>query len=604
MESNIKINDMVVRFANVNGTGSASANNLFAKAVFRMGIPVSPKNIFPSNIQGLPTWYEVRINDQGYLGRRDGIDITVSINPQSMWEDIQNAASGGYFIYDNTKELPADWRRDDIHFIGIPMTKLCADNFTNPRHRQLFKNIVYVGALATLIKIDWEVLTGIIKDQFKKVEKLIPPNILALELGRNYIVEHVAYPIHLQLASRNLTAGKIMMDGNAAIGLGAVYGGATVAAWYPITPSTSVVNAFEKFANKLRIDQESGKKKFAIVQAEDELAAMGMVMGATWNGARAFTATSGPGVSLMSEFLGLAYFAEIPVVLVNVQRGGPSTGMPTRTQQADIISSAYASHGDTKHVLLFPSDPKECFEMSIQCFDLADQLQTPIILMTDLDLGMNDHLSSSFEMVEIPKEYDRGKVLSAEQLDALEVFGRYLDLDDDGVCYRTLPGTHPTKGSFFTRGTSKDEMARYTEKGDAYVRNVDRLLKKWETTKSLVPAPDQYAKGKKGTSGILYFGTSKHSVEEAIDLLELENHHLEGLRIKAFPFSNEIKAFIDQMEKVFVVEQNRDAQMRSLLINELEIAPMKLVSILNYDGQPITADFIVNGIKTEILELV
>ncbi|MEY2949505.1 MAG: hypothetical protein RLZZ248_706, partial [Bacteroidota bacterium] len=412
MESNIKINDMVVRFANVNGTGSASANNLFAKAVFRMGIPVSPKNIFPSNIQGLPTWYEVRINDQGYLGRRDGIDITVSVNPQSMWEDIQNAVSGGYFIYDNTKELPADWRRDDIHFIGIPMTKLCADNFTNPRHRQLFKNIVYVGALATLIKIDWEVLTGIIKDQFKKVEKLIPPNILALELGRNYIVEHVAYPIHLQLATRNLTAGKIMMDGNAAIGLGAVYGGATVAAWYPITPSTSVVNAFEKFANKLRIDQESGKKKFAIVQAEDELAAMGMVMGATWNGARAFTATSGPGVSLMSEFLGLAYFAEIPVVLVNVQRGGPSTGMPTRTQQADIISSAYASHGDTKHVLLFPSDPKECFEMSIQCFDLADQLQTPIILMTDLDLGMNDHLSSSFEMVEIPKEYDRGKVLS------------------------------------------------------------------------------------------------------------------------------------------------------------------------------------------------
>lgn len=604
MDSRIKVNDMVVRFANVNGTGSASANNLFAKAIFRMGIPVSPKNIFPSNIQGLPTWYEVRVSEKGYLGRRDGIDITVSVNPQSMWDDIQNVESGGYFIYDNTKELPADWRREEVHFIGIPMTRLCAEHYENPRHRQLFKNIVYVGALATLIKIDWEVLTGIIKDQFKKVEKLIPPNIKALELGRDYILDNVGHPIHLQLESRNLTAGKIMMDGNAAIGLGAVFGGATVAAWYPITPSTSVVNAFEKFANKLRIDSATGKKKFAIIQAEDELAAMGMVMGATWNGARAFTATSGPGVSLMSEFLGLAYFAEIPVVLVNVQRGGPSTGMPTRTQQADIISSAYASHGDTKHVLLFPADPKECFEMSIQSFDLADQLQTPIILMTDLDLGMNDHLSTSFETMEVPIEYDRGKVLSAEQLDAMEVFGRYLDVDEDGVCYRTLPGTHPTKGSFFTRGTSKDEMARYTEKGDAYVRNVDRLMKKWETAKTLVPGPEHYSGGKNGTMGLLYFGTSKHSVEEAIDLLAAANHNLEGLRIKAFPFNEEIKAFIDQMERVFVVEQNRDAQMRSLLINELGVAPHKLVPVLNYDGQPITADFVVEKVKTGIVELV
>jgi 2-oxoglutarate ferredoxin oxidoreductase subunit alpha len=604
MDSSLKINDMVVRFANVNGTGSASANNLFAKAIFRMGIPVSPKNIFPSNIQGLPTWYEVRVSEKGYLGRRDGIDITVSVNPQSMWEDIQNVESGGYFIYDNTKELPGDWRREDVHFIGIPMTRLCAEHYENPRHRQLFKNIVYVGALATLIKIDWEVLTGIIKDQFKKVEKLIPPNIKALELGRDHIQQHVAYPIHLQLESRNLTAGKIMMDGNAAIGLGAVYGGATVAAWYPITPSTSVVNAFEKFAGKLRIDSATGKRKFAIIQAEDELAAMGMVMGATWNGARAFTATSGPGVSLMSEFLGLAYFAEIPVVLVNVQRGGPSTGMPTRTQQADIISSAYASHGDTKHVLLFPADPKECFEMSIQSFDLADQLQTPIILMTDLDLGMNDHLSAALECEEEPKEYDRGKVLSAEQLDAMEVFGRYLDVDEDGICYRTLPGTHPTKGSFFTRGTSKDEMARYTEKGDAYVRNVDRLMKKWETAKDMVPRPEHYSGGVNGTMGLLYFGTSKHSVEEAIDLLAAANHHLEGLRIKAFPFNEEIKGFIDQMERVFVVEQNRDAQMRSLLINELGVAPDKLVSVLNYDGQPITADFVVKKVMASIVELV
>ncbi|MEY2904517.1 MAG: hypothetical protein RJA52_533, partial [Bacteroidota bacterium] len=412
MENISALNDMVIRFANVNGTGSASANNLFAKSIFRMGIPVSPKNIFPSNIQGLPTWYEVRISEKGYLGRREGIDVMVCVNPQSMEEDVASVKPGGYFVYDNTKNLHKEFIRKDVHYIGIPMTGMCMEHFTDPRHRQLLKNIIYVGALSSLLNIDWEVLTGIIKDQFKKVEKLIPLNIKAFELGRDYVHKHYNYPLGLRLEKRDLTKNLVLIDGNSAVGLGAVYGGATVAAWYPITPSTSVVDAFSKFAYKFRIDEASGKRKFAIIQAEDELAAIGMVMGATWNGARSFTATSGPGVSLMTEFLGLAYFAEIPVVLVNVQRGGPSTGMPTRTQQADLLSTAYASHGDTKHVMIFPSTPKECFEHTALSFDLAERIQTPVIVMTDLDLGMNEHLCPAFTWDD-SKIYDRGKVLNA-----------------------------------------------------------------------------------------------------------------------------------------------------------------------------------------------
>lgn len=590
------VNDLVVRFANVNGTGSASANNIFAKSIFRMGLPVSPKNIFPSNIQGLPTWYEVRISEKGYLGRREGIDLMIAINPQSLTKDIASVRPGGYLIYDNTKKLYDELLRDDIHYIGIPMTALCREHYTDPRKRQLFKNIVYLGAVATLINIEIQVVQDIISEQFKRKPKLIPPNFQALELGVNYVKENYAYPLPIRLERRDKVGDNILIEGNAATALGSIYAGATFMAWYPITPSTSVAKAFEKYAKQLRVDPETGKNKFAIVQAEDELAAIGMVIGASWNGARAFTATSGPGVSLMNEFIGLSYFAEIPAVLVNVQRGGPSTGMPTRTQQPDILSSAYASHGDTKHVLLFPSTPKECFDLAVAAFDLADRLQTLIFLMTDLDLGMNDHMSPPLTWDE-KQAYDRGKVLSAEELEAGVEFGRYLDVDGDGIPYRTIPATHPTKGSFFTRGTSRDEYARYTEDGADYVRNVDRLLRKWDTAKTLVPAPELYQAENDRAAGLIFFGTTTYAALEAMELLEAEGILLDAMRVKAFPFHKDVEDFVAQHETIYVVEQNRDAQFRSLLINELGVAPDRLVPILNYDGMPITADRIMQLIK-------
>ncbi|MFI5141860.1 MAG: 2-oxoacid:acceptor oxidoreductase family protein, partial [Bacteroidia bacterium] len=449
-----KVNDFVVRFANVNGTGSASANFLFTKAIFRMGIPVTPKNIFPSNIQGLPTWYEVRISEKGYLGRREGIDLMVAVNPQSMLNDVKSVKPGGYFLYDSSKKLHDQFIRPDINYIGIPLMIMCNEAYSDARQRQLFKNIVYVGALIALFDIEFEVVEGLLADQFKGKEKLIPSNVKALKLGIDYIHKNFKYPLDIRVERRNLLGDSIMMEGNAACGLGAVYAGATFAAWYPITPSTSVVEGFSEYAEEFRTDKITGKKNVAIVQAEDELAAIGMVIGANWNGARSFTATSGPGLSLMNEFLGLAYFAEIPAVLVDVQRTGPSTGMPTRTQQSDILEAAYASHGDTKHVLIFPSTPKECFELMADSFDLAEQLQTPVIVMIDLDLGMNDHVTPPL-VWDDKREYNRGKVLDAAALEKVEKFGRYLDVDNDGIPYRTIPGTHPSKGSFFTRGTSR-----------------------------------------------------------------------------------------------------------------------------------------------------
>jgi 2-oxoglutarate ferredoxin oxidoreductase subunit alpha len=595
----VKVNDFVIRFANVNGTGSASANYLFCKSIFRMGVPVTPKNIFPSNIQGLPTWYEVRVSEKGYLGRREGIDIMVCVNPQSMLADVGNVKTGGYFLYDSSKPLHSQYIRDDIHYIGIPLMEMCNDAFTDPRQRQLFKNIIYVGALAALLNIDFKVFESLLAEQFAGKEKLIAPNIKSLQMGVDYIHEHYKDPIDIRVENRNLVGDSIMIDGNTACGLGAVYGGATVAAWYPITPSTSVIESFMNFSDEYRIDPETGKRNVAIIQAEDELAAIGMVIGANWNGARSFTATSGPGLSLMNEFLGLAYFAEIPTVLIDVQRTGPSTGMPTRTQQSDTLEAAYASHGDTKHVLLFPSTPKECFEMTADAFDLTEQLQTPVIVMTDLDLGMNDHMSKPFQWDD-HREYKRGKVLDAEALEGIARFGRYLDVDGDGIPYRTYPGTHPTKGSYFTRGTSRDEYAVYTESGDTYVRNMDRLMKKWNTAKEYVPAPHLYQEENLSTIGVLFFGTSEYSSEEAIDLLKTEGVQLDAIRIKSFPFNQTVEDFIHSHDKVFVVEQNRDAQMRSLLMIELGINPEKLIPVLNYDGLPITADQIVNSVKSGI----
>ena len=597
--NNKKINDFVIRFANVNGTGSASANFLFTKAIFRMGIPVTPKNIFPSNIQGLPTWYEVRVSEKGYLGRREGIDLIVAVNPQSMLADIKSLRSGGYLLYDSSKKLHSEYLREDINYIGIPLMEMCNENYTDARQRQLFKNIIYVGALAALLSIEFKEIEGLLAEQFKGKEKLIPANIKALNLGMDFIYKNFKYPLEFHLERRDLLKESIMIDGNSACGLGAVYAGATVAAWYPITPSTSVVEAFNDYSKELRIDKISGKKNVAIVQAEDELAAIGMVIGANWNGARAFTATSGPGLSLMNEFLGLAYFAEVPTVLIDVQRTGPSTGMPTRTQQSDILEAAYASHGDTKHVLLFPSTPKECFDMTIECFDLAEQLQTPIILMTDLDLGMNDHISAPF-VWDDKREYNRGKVLDAEALENIEKFGRYLDVDKDGIPYRTIPGTHPTKGSFFTRGTSRDEYAIYTEDSDAYQRNMDRLIRKWNTAKDLVPEPQLYQKSNNCEVGILFFGTSTYSAEEAMDQINHNGVIVDAIRIKSFPFNNTVEQFINEHKKVFVIEQNRDAQMKSLLMIELQIDPNKLISVLNYDGMPITAENILKQVSNKI----
>ena len=587
------VNDFVIRFANVNGTGSASANGMFAKALFRMGLPISPKNIFPSNIQGLPTWYEVRVSEKGYLGRRGGVDIMVSVNPQSIKQDIDCLEAGGYFIYDNTKPLDLRIQREDINYIGLPLTEICLREYNDPRKRQLFKNIIYVGALAALLDMDFEVLTGLVSDQFKGKEKLIAPNIHALELGYQYAQENFHCPLGIRVERRDLVTDKILMEGNAALGLGAVYGGATVAGWYPITPSTSVVEGFEKYARRLRIDPGSGDNKFAIVQAEDELSAIGMVIGAGWNGARAFTATSGPGVSLMAEFLGLAYFAEVPAVLFDIQRAGPSTGMPTRTQQSDVLAAAYASHGDTKQILLFPATPKECFEMAAASFDLAEHLQTPVIVLSDLDLGMNDNLSEPLQWDD-STVYDRGKVLTKDDLENTDKpVGRYRDIDDDGICYRTYPGTHPTKGAFFTRGTSRDEDAIYTEKPEHYVHNMQRLLKKWQTAKQFVPTPIRYGNGPSDAgsekAGMLFFGTSTDASLEARDLLATQGIALDALRVRAFPFNHQVEAFIAEHERVFVIEQNRDGQLRSLLINECEIDPAKLDAVLHYDGMPICA---------------
>ncbi len=603
MKRDIKTNKFVIKFANVNGTGSASANSLFSKAIFRMGIPISPKNIFPSNIQGLPTWYEVRVNENGFLGRRGGIDIMVCLNPQSMERDVAELQPGGYFIYDSSKPIDKILLRNDIDFIGVPFMEHCREAYKDARHRQLFRNVMYVGSLAALLDIELDVLKGLIGEQFKGKEKLIAPNVKALQMGYDVAKKLHECPLAFRLSRRDKVGNRILVDGNSACGLGAVYGGATVAGWYPITPSTSVIDSFAKYCRKLRVDPETGEKNFAIVQAEDELAAIGMVIGASWNGARAFTATSGPGLSLMNEFLGLAYFAEIPSVLVNVQRAGPSTGMPTRTQQSDVLYSAYASHGDTKHICLYPSTPKECFEFTATALDLAEHFQTPVLVLSDLDLGMNEHMSEPLEWDD-ERTYDRGKVFTADDLETMEEpFGRYLDIDADGIPYRTLPGAHPTKGAYFTRGTSKDEYATYTEDGKKYVDNMERLQRKWETARHNVPKPDIRTTGKPCNVGVIYYGTSEASTLEALHHLDrLHGISLDSLGIKAFPFSDEVEDFIEQHEYVFVVEQNRDAQMRTLLINEFEFTPHKLISLLHYDGSPITARFIRHIIRDNILQ--
>jgi 2-oxoglutarate ferredoxin oxidoreductase subunit alpha len=589
------VNDFVVRFANVNGSGSASANELFARAILRMGVPVSPRNIFPSNIQGLPTWYEVRVTEAGHLGARGGVDLMVAMNPQTWDKDLTMIEPGGYLFYDSTKPMPPSKFRPDITVIGVPLTAICNREYTDPRQRQLFKNIMYVGALSALLDMDVKAIEQLISEQFKGKEKLFDANKNALHLGRDWAMLNLECPIGLRVQRADKVGDRIFMEGNSAAALGALYGGATVCAWYPITPSSSLADAFTSYARKLRVDPETKKMNVAIVQGEDELASMGIVVGAAWNGARAFTATSGPGVSLMTEFLGLAYFAEIPAVLFNVQRAGPSTGMPTRTQQCDVISCAYASHGDTKHVLLFPEDPKEAFEFGALSFDLADRLQTPIFVMLDLDIGMNHRLCHPLTWDDTRK-YDRGKVMTAEMLDAGKEFGRYLDVDGDGIPYRTYPGTHPTKGAYFTRGTSRDRYARYTEEGAPYADNMQRLLRKFETAKDLVPRPLLANTDKPTRYGVIYYGSTAPAMDEANLTLKAAGKNLDLLRVRAFPFHHTVEDFIADHDFVFVVEQNRDAQLRSLIVNECGIDPARLVPILHYDGTPITARFIAKSI--------
>ena len=595
-------NDFVVKFANVNGSGSASANQLFAKSILRMGVPVASRNIFPSNIQGLPTWFEVRVSGASHLGRRGGVDLMVAMNPQTWDQDIKSIEPGGYLFYDSTKPMPLAKFRDDITIIGIPLTEICNREYTDPRQRQLFKNIIYVGALSALLDMDVIEIEKLIGEQFKGKDKLIAPNVHALHMGRDYARANLRCPIGLRLKRSDAVGNRIYIDGNSAAALGCVYGGATVAAWYPITPSSSLAEAFSRHCHRLRVDPATGKNRFAIIQAEDELASIGMVIGAGWNGARAFTTTSGPGISLMQEFIGLAYFAEIPAVIFDVQRGGPSTGMPTRTQQADITSCAYASHGDTKHVLLFPEDPRECFDFGALAFDLADRLQTPIFVLLDLDIGMNDWLCEPFAWDDT-KRMDRGKVMTAAELESGKDFGRYLDVEGDGVPYRTYPGTHPTRGAYFTRGTTKDRYARYSEEGPVYVDNMERLLRKFDTAKTLVPRPVPRRAREPTKRGVIYFGSTTPAMHEALHTFDAQDVHLDALRVRGFPFSDEVFEFIAAHDQIFVVEQNRDAQLRMLLINEGDVDPAKLTAVLHYDGTPVTARFIVREISKRLLAL-
>jgi len=590
------INDFVVKFANVNGSGSASANSMFAKAVLRMGVPVAVRNIFPSNIQGLPTWFEVRVTEAGHLGRRGGVDLMVAMNPQTWDKDVAEIEPGGYLFYDSTKPMPDSRFRTDITVVGVPLTAICNAAYTAARERQLFKNIIYVGAVASLLGIEIDVIETLLAEQFEGRDRLIKANVAALHMGRDWVADNMG-PLGLQVRRANAVGDRIFIEGNQAAGLGAIYGGATVCAWYPITPSTSLAEAFTSYCQDLRIDPVSGKANFAIVQAEDEIASIGVVIGAGWNGARAFTCTSGPGISLMTEFIGLSYFAEIPAVIFDVQRGGPSTGMPTRTQQSDLIGAAYASHGDTKHPMLLPMDPGECFTFAALAFDLADRLQTTVFVMLDLDMGMNEWLTEPFSWDDT-RRMDRGKVMTHDELEAGRDFGRYLDVDGDGIPYRTYPGVHPTKGGYFTRGTSRNPYARYSEEGSVYVDNVQRLLRKFETAKSLIPAPELHPASAHTRDGVIYYGSTGPALHEALGLFESQGRQLNALRVRGFPFASEVDDFLASHDRIFVIEQNRDAQLRTLLMAENGGDPYRLIPILHYDGTPITARFIVASISS------
>ncbi len=593
-----RINDFVLKIATVNGTGSASANGLLLKALFRMGIPVTGKNLFPSNIQGLPTWYEIRANRDGYMSASGRVDVMVAMNAQTYQKDLKEVSPGGFLIYDSTWPRESTMNREDITVLGVPLSKLCNEAFSVARIRILMKNVAYAGVLAALMDIDLGLVKTLLEETFASKPALVESNLQAIMLGYDYAQENFTCPLPVRAEPMGDNSGNIMITGNEATGLGCLYAGATVGAWYPITPSTGVMDSFTKYCEKFRIDAETGDHLFCIIQAEDELAAAGMVLGANWVGARAFTPTSGPGISLMSEFIGFAYYAEIPSVFIDVQRVGPSTGMPTRTQQCDVMLCAYASHGDTRHPILFPANPHECFEMAVTVFDLAERLQTPVFMLSDLDIGMNDWMIPELTWDDSYRP-DRGKVLGTEDLAKMERFVRYLDVDGDGITYRTLPGEDP-KGAYFVRGSGHNRYGAYTEDSDEYQDVMDRLLVKWETAKTLVPDAVLSKANRPTSLGIVAFGSSDGAVIEARDSLEEQGIHADYLRIRAFPFTREVKNFLRQHDTVFVVEQNRDAQMKSLLMLEYNDIADRLVSVLHYNGMPIPSDCVVQGVTRHL----
>jgi len=592
-----QINDFAIKIATVNGTGSASANTLLMKSIFRSGIPVMGKNYFPSNIQGLPTWYEIRVTKQGYVARSGTVDLMVAMNAETYARDVKEVSPGGYLIYDSTWPRPSLLKREDITVLGVPLAKLCNENFNGVRTRILMKNICYAGVLAALLDLDLEQIRSLLAETYAKKPQLVDSNMKAIQLGYDYAKQNFQCPLPLRVEKMSKTAGHIMIDGNTAAALGCVFAGATVAAWYPITPSTSLMDAYKAFCDRMRVDPETGRKNFAFIQAEDELAAIGMTIGAMWNGARAFTATSGPGVSLMSEFIGLAYYAEVPAVIFDIQRVGPSTGMPTRTQQCDVMAAAYASHGDTRHVCLYPSNPEECFYMAAQAFDLAERLQTPVFVMSDLDIGMNDWMCRDLKWDDSYRP-DRGKVLGKEEIEKLEKFYRYFDKDGDGIAYRTFPGVHP-KAAYFTRGSGHTQFGTYTEDSAEYQIVLDRLLRKWETAKKLVPRAIIDATAGSDI-GIVSIGSCDGAIHEAIDVLKTHGVRVNYMRVRAFPFAEDVERFLAAHKTVFVVEQNRDAQFRSLLALETKVEKAKLLPLLHYSGLPISSTFIVDGVLAHV----
>jgi 2-oxoglutarate/2-oxoacid ferredoxin oxidoreductase subunit alpha len=590
------INDFAFKIGTVNGTGSASANGLLMQAIFRMGIPVTGKNVFPSNIQGLPTWYEIRVSEDGYTARPEHVDLVVALNPETYAKDVAAVREGGYLLYDSSWPLDDKLIREGITILGIPFGKLCVENFEGDRNRTLLRNIVYVGALAALLEFDMDVVGEMLREKFAKKRALLDANFRAIRLGFDYAkaTYECPLPFHLQRLGVDKTKDSILIDGNAAGALGAVFAGATVGAWYPITPSTSLMEAFKEYCERFRVDPTTGERKYALIQAEDELAAAGMVIGAGWAGARSFTSTAGPGISLMSEFIGLAYYTEIPGVFFDIQRTGPSTGMPTRTQQGDLLSIAYLSHGDTKHIALFPANPGECFTMAVEAFDLAERFQTPVFVVSDLDIGMNDWMCPRFKWDDGYRP-DRGKVLGPAELEKIEKFSRYLDVDGDGIAARTIPGASP-RGGYFTRGSGHTKFGTYTEDAAEYQEVVDRLVKKMETAAKAVPAPEIRAGGKKTDVGIVSIGGCHSAVVEAVDRLARDGVSVDYMRIRGFPFGPGVKEFIEAHPKCFVVEQNRDGQLRSLLALETGLARDSMTSVLDYGGLPLTADRVIAGI--------